>query len=161
MESIILSLIFKICITFGVLIALRSYLLKYELKKYFIFGIGLFCVIWIIYTISVFEDIKEYNSFNSVKLNEINKILINDKTATEKNKKALYNQLKIDYLTLLNHPHVVKSDTIKVYTNSRIYKFIIEDTSNQGVLVSRINKEGNIYMINRNDILLTLIENNN
>jgi hypothetical protein len=160
MEGIISKYIFLIGYTVIVLFFIRSILIKKNLKKYFYISVILFLVFWIYISIfKVMKDVKEYNSYNQLKINEVTKIVINDKEINKTDKYLLFEELKFDKFTWANHPIVIDTDTIKVFTNVREYKFIIENTENQGLLVIRIDKNNNSYVTNMNDSLLRFMSN--
>lgn len=103
-------------------------------------------------------DFKEYNSFNNIQATQVTGIKVSQKIVSENDFNNLMTELKHDEFTWVNHPNVTQKDTLTVFTKDREYLFLIENTSNQGVLVSRINRNGNEYITNKNNYLLQYIE---
>jgi hypothetical protein len=117
---------------------------------YFILIIG--------YIVTVIGDIREYYSFNEEKLSNVTNISINNHIVNKKDFKGLFEELKIDEFTWVNHPIKREEYSVKIFTNKRIYKFKILDTYNQGVLIYRINYTGKEYVTNRNDRVLFFLK---
>ena len=126
------------------------------LLEYILFSVFSLIIILLI-SFSVI-DYQEYKSFNNLQANQIIEVKIDGKVIAKKNFDKLFDELKYDEFSWVNHPIVIRKYAITILTKKRKYLFLIEDTSNQGVLVSRINQKGNDYVINRNDYLLQYIE---
>ncbi|MCD0464979.1 hypothetical protein [Flavobacterium sp. ENC] len=158
MEGIISAYLFLACFSLGVLVFICKKLEKRKLTKYLYLPIILFTIFWVYASIfMIFEDIQEYNSYNHLNINDINKIEIGNRILNKNDTNLLFEALKKDNFTWSNHPTITKIDTVKIFSKIRGYKFIIKKTSNQGVLIIRINKKGNKYVTNRNDNLLSFI----
>jgi hypothetical protein len=80
-----------------------------------------------------------YNTFNDIDYQDVKKIIICDKIVDEKDKYDLFNDLKKDEFTSVEHPLDIRELYIIVVTNNRNFKFKIRKTSNIGILVNRID----------------------
>jgi hypothetical protein len=120
--------------------------------------LSIFSVIIIVLICLPVIDFQEYRSFNNLQAQQVLKVKIGNRIVAKKNFGKLFEELKYDEFTWVNHPRVIQKDTITIFTKKRKYLFLIKNTSNQGVLVSRINQNGSDYVTNRNDYLLQYIE---
>ncbi|MEC4003137.1 hypothetical protein OX283_000580 [Flavobacterium sp. SUN052] len=131
-----------------------------EIKRKFKFSF-IFLPIYILLIIAQISfsiiDFQEYKSFNNLVSKQIREIRINKNKVAKNNFDKLFEELKHDNFTWVNHPIVIQKVFITVITSERKYFFLIQKTTNQGVLVSRLNQKGNDYVINRNDNLLQYI----
>lgn len=135
---------------------------KNDKLEFFIIPFSLYLISLISFNYFVtYRNITEYKSFNNLDIKDVEIIYINKKNIVKDGMIILFNELKNDQFSWVNHPVIINSDTILVKTKSRDFKFIIQNTSNQGVLIMRINKEEKDYVINRNDNLFKLIEDYN
>lgn len=150
--------LFAVLWTFLAFLVIRRKLIQKEKEKpaSVLLVIYSFVVVMIIYGCII--DLREYNSFNNLKTNQIIGLRIGEKWTAKNNLDNIFKELKDDEFTWVNHPNVTQRDTITVFTKERKYLFLIKNTSNQGVLVSRINQMGSDYVINRNDNLLAFME---
>ena len=139
-------------------LVIRSFLIQKEkpLLEYALFAV--FSLVIIILISFSIIDFQEYKSFNNLQADQVSGIKIDGKIVAKKNFDKLFEELKYDKFTWANHPRVIQKYKITIFTKKRKYNFLIENTSNQGVLVRRINQKGNDYVINRNDYLLQYIE---
>lgn len=110
------------------------------------------------YLFKVKKNIDEYDSYNEIKYSEVIKITVNNKVIKGDKSKLLFDVLKDDSFSWVNHPMKKKEYSVSVYTKGRIYSFKILDTYNQGVLVSRVDLKGKDYVTNRNDNILFFLE---
>ena len=158
MSGIFLKYIFAFLWTSTIFAVIRRQLIKKENPKleYILWSVFSLVIITII-SFSI-VDFQEYKSFNQVKFKEITEIRIDKKLVAENVYAKFFEELKYDKFTWVNHPKVIQKHTVTVITQKRKYSFLIENTSNQGVLVSRINQNGNSYVTNRNDYLLQYLE---
>ena len=98
------------------------------------------------------NQLNEYNKFNNEVFTDDIKITVNGQKVND-NKKLFFETLKFDKFSWVNHPMTKNKYKVSVFTNQREYKFIIWDTHNQGVLIIRIDENGNEYVTNQNDNL--------
>lgn len=160
MGSIFIGVCFYFAVLTTILYGIYQFLDKKGKLEYFTFAFFLYLLFLMCFNYFVtYDAIVEYNSYNKLNKNEIQKITVDNEEVNQKDNILFFKELKVDEFTLVNHPDVIKTDTVVVYTKTRKYKFIIENTSNQGVLVERINKKGNNYVTNRNDRLLKFVNN--
>lgn len=106
------------------------------------------------YLFNAKKNMDEYFSYNEIEYSDVIKITINNKIIKSANTKLLFEVLKNDQFSFVNHPIKKKEYFVRVYTKKRIYNFRILDTHNQGVLVSRIDINGRDYVTNRNDNII-------
>ncbi|MBB6370807.1 hypothetical protein [Chryseobacterium shigense] len=111
------------------------------------------------YLIKAGFDVKEYNAYNREPFSNVRGIVINNESVTIKDHDKLFEELKSDEFTWVNHPVKKQEYFISIYTKQRVYTFKIWDTYNQGVLVYRINKKGKEFVTNRNDGVGYLLNN--
>jgi hypothetical protein len=139
-------------------LVIRGLLIKKEkpLLEYGLFSVFSLTIIALI-SFSLL-DYQEYQSFNNLEAKQIREIKIDGKLVDQKRFDKLFEELKYDEFTWVNHPSVSQKYTIAIRTKKRKYLFLIESTSNQGVLVTRINQRGSDYITNRNDFLLQYLQ---
>ncbi|MCT2409752.1 hypothetical protein NZD88_19545 [Chryseobacterium antibioticum] len=111
------------------------------------------------YLVKAGYDLKEYNSYNNEVFSNVTGIGINNQTVNKKEYDKLFEELKFDEFTWVNHPIKRKEYFVSIHTKQRMYKFKIWDTYNQGVLVFRINKNGKEFVTNRNDKVIYYLNN--
>lgn len=75
-----------------------------------------------------------------------------------KNRRFIFECLKYDEFTWVNHPTKKKEYFIKIFTHQKVYKFRIWNTYNEGVLIYRIDDKGREFVTNRNDKILQYLE---
>lgn len=68
----------------------------------------------------------------------------------------VFNDLKDDFFTWGVNLKVLSEKSVDIKTNEKSYKFIVQNTSNEGVIVSRLDAKGKVYVVNRNDKLIYL-----
>ncbi|PQA91073.1 hypothetical protein B0A69_18505 [Chryseobacterium shigense] len=110
------------------------------------------------YFVKVGHDFKEYNSYNHEIFSNVTGVVIDNQVVIGEKCHELFEELKFDEFTWVNHPVKRKEYFVTVYTKQRPYKFKIWDTYNQGVLVFRINKKGKEFVTNRNDQLIYYLD---
>lgn len=120
-------------------------------KVNFYFPFIIYGILLIGYLIKVGYDLKEYNSYNQEMFSNVTGITVNNQTVNYKQYNKLFEELKSDEFTWVNHPIKKKEYWITIHTKQRIYQFKIWETYNQGVLVYRINESGKEFVTNRND----------
>jgi hypothetical protein len=149
----------SLILTFFVLIAvLCGYLNAKNLSNYIYIPKIILVLICICIFFITWRDIKEYNSYNNLKFDDVKKIVLNNIELNTKMKYLFFEELKKDFFYLPEHPDFIKSDSVIVFTTVRKYVFYIEVSSNQGVIVSRIDEKGNNLGMNRNDSFLKMIK---
>ncbi|MGG5210827.1 hypothetical protein ACQWU4_18055 [Chryseobacterium sp. MIQD13] len=146
-------------ILFMLTMGLAILLNKTKIKPYILYA--LYLVLIFVFSFRIMKEIKEYNAFNQEDFSNIIKILIDDREIDKEIVKPLFEELKHDDFTWVDHPIKRKEYFINVYTHKRIYRFKIWDTYNQGVLVSRFDCDGKDFITNRNDKLLYFLNRNN
>jgi glucan phosphoethanolaminetransferase (alkaline phosphatase superfamily) len=158
MTGLFSKYIFAFLWTLGFFLFVRRILIQKK-KLRFVNVLLVFYILTLIAIISLFIiDFKEYNSFNKIELESIKEIYVSGKQLSKKDFNGLIKELKQDEFTWVNHPNVTKKDTITILTIERKYLFSVEITSNQGILINRINENGKGYVTNRNDKLLDFIK---
>ena len=158
MTGLLSKYIFALLFASFVFLFIRKNFNKKEnvVLEYILFSVFSLVIIFII-SFSII-DYQEYDSFNNLQAKQIIDIKIDGKMVAKKNIGKLFEELKYDEFTWVNHPQVTQKNTITIFTKKRKYRFLIEVTSNQGVLVKRVNQKGSDYVINRNDYLLQYLE---
>ncbi|MGH1518677.1 hypothetical protein [Chryseobacterium sp. JK1] len=82
-----------------------------------------------------------------------------DNTIVNKDKyKMLFESLKDDEFSWVNHPTKKKEYFVSIFIHEKVYKFKIWDTYNQGVLIYRIDDKGKEFVTNRNDNVLRYLK---
>ncbi|MGE6394320.1 hypothetical protein [Chryseobacterium scophthalmum] len=110
------------------------------------------------YLLKVSNDIKYYQSFNSENFSNVTGISINDVMIDYDKCESLFECLKYDEFSWVNHPTKKKEYIINIFTRKKVYKFRVSNTYNQGVLIYRINDKGKEFVTNRNDRILQFLE---
>lgn len=110
------------------------------------------------YILKVLGDIKDYQSFNKENFSNVTGISINDVMVEYDKYQSIFECLKYDEFTWVNHPTKKREYFINVFTHEKVYKFKIWNTFNEGVLIYRINDKGKEFVTNRNDRILQFIE---
>jgi hypothetical protein len=101
------------------------------------------------------------NSYNNLNFYEVKKVVLNNFELKSELRYLFFKELKKEYFYLPEHPDLIKIDSVIVFTKDRKYKFYIQISTNQGVIVSRIDENGNSLGMNRNDFLLNIIKKAN
>lgn len=154
MGSIYIGIVF---VFFFLTLALSAVSKQKKVKFYIPFAI--YVILLMGYLINTGYDLKEYNSYNNEIFSNVTGIVVNNQTVNKKEYHQLFEELKFDEFTWVNHPIKRKEYVVSIHTKYRIYKFKIWDTYNQGVLVYRINKNGKEFVTNRNDKVLYYLNN--
>ncbi|KMQ65431.1 hypothetical protein ACM46_05915 [Chryseobacterium angstadtii] len=156
MGSIYIGIIFVFSFLTIILIAVVK---QKKINLYIPFTI--YVILLMGYLIKVGYDLKEYNTYNHEVFSNVTGVVINNQTYNAEKYNQLFQELKSDEFSWVNHPIKRKEYFVSIYTKQRIYKFKIWDTYNQGVLVYRINKDGKEFVTNRNDKLIYYLNNLN
>ena len=110
------------------------------------------------YILKVLGDIKDYQSFNKENFSNVTGISINGVMVEYDKCQSIFECLKYDEFTWVNHPTKKREYFINVFTHEKVYKFKIWKTFNEGVLIYRINDKRKEFVTNRNDRILQYIE---
>ncbi|QQQ29050.1 hypothetical protein [Chryseobacterium indoltheticum] len=153
MGSIYIGIVFVI---FFLTLMLLAVLRQKKIKFY----IPLIIYIFLLssYILKVLGDIKDYQSFNKENFSNVTGISINDVMVEYDKYQSIFECLKYDEFTWVNHPTKKREYFINVFTHEKVYKFKIWNTFNEGVLIYRINDKGKEFVTNRNDRILQFIE---
>ncbi|HCM32548.1 MULTISPECIES: hypothetical protein [Chryseobacterium] len=131
--------------------------LRLKTVKFYI-PIGIYIILLFFYSLKVSADIKNYQLYNQEDFSDVTGISINNVMVDKEQYKMLFENLKYDEFSWVNHPTKRKEYFINIFTRKKVYKFKIWDTYNQGVLISRINDDGKEFVTNRNDYILQYLK---
>lgn len=153
MGSIYIGIVFVI---FFLTLMLLAVLRQKKIKFYIPLIIYIFLLFS--YILKVLGDIKDYQSFNKENFSNVTGISINGVMVEYDKCQSIFECLKYDEFTWVNHPTKKREYFINVFTHEKVYKFKIWNTFNEGVLIYRINDKRKEFVTNRNDRILQYIE---
>jgi len=153
MGSIYIGIVFVCFIATVLLIAA----LRLKTVKFYI-PLGIYIILLFFYSLKVTADIKDYQLYNREDFSDVTGISINNVLVDKEQYKMLFENLKYDEFSWVNHPIKRKEYFINIFTRKKVYKFKVWDTYNQGVLISRINDGGKEFVTNRNDYILQYLK---
>ncbi|GEM_PF-2560448 len=153
MGSIYIGIVFVCFIATVLLIAA----LRLKTVKFYI-PLGIYIILLFFYSLKVTADIKDYQLYNREDFSDVTGISINNVLVDKEQYKMLFENLKYDEFSWVNHPIKRKEYFINIFTRKKVYKFKVWDTYNQGVLISRINDDGKEFVTNRNDYILQYLK---
>ncbi|WP_265131038.1 hypothetical protein [Chryseobacterium oranimense] len=153
MGSIYIGIVFVCFIATVLLIAA----LRLKTVKFYI-PIGIYIILLFFYSLKVTADIQDYQLYNREDFSDVTGISINNVLVDKEQHKMLFENLKYDEFSWVNHPIKRKEYFINIFTRKKVYKFKVWDTYNQGVLISRINDDGKEFVTNRNDYILQYLK---
>ncbi|KQM30435.1 hypothetical protein [Chryseobacterium sp. Leaf201] len=153
MGSIYIGIVFVFFIVTVLLIAS----LRFKTVKFYI-PLGIYIMILFLYGLKVTANIRNYQSYNQEDFSDVTGISINNVMVNKEQYKMLFEDLKYDEFSWVNHPTKRKEYFINIFTRKKTYKFKVWDTYNQGVLISRIKDDGKEFVTNRNDRILQYLE---
>lgn len=153
MGSIYIGIIFVFFIVTLLLIAC----LRLKAVKFYI-PVGIYFIVLFLYGLKVSVDIRDYQAYNQLDFSKVTRISINNVQVDKRQYKTLFEDLKYDEFSWVDHPIKRKEYFINILTHTKEYRFKVWDTHNQGVLISRINDDGKEYVTNRNDRILQYLQ---
>lgn len=153
MGSIYIRIIFVFFIVTVLLIAS----LRLKTVKFYI-PLGIYFMILFLYGLKITADIRNYQSYHQQDFSDVTGISINNVMVDKNQYKMLFEDLKYDEFSWVNHPIKRKEYFINIFTRKKVYKFKVWDTYNQGVLISRINDDGKEFVTNKNNRILQYLQ---
>lgn len=103
------------------------------------------------------SEIKGYNEFNYLNSNEIKAVQIDDIELDKSKIIALFDIIKNGKFKLINHPNVLSRNKVIFYCKKKNYVFNILKTSNQGVLIERLDEENKMIVTEQISSIYLLI----
>jgi len=151
------SIYIGILVVFFALTLILFAVLRQKKIKFYI-PIVIYFLLLLTYLFKVSGDVKDYQSYNKEVFSSVTHISINGVTINRDKCQLIFDCLKYDEFSWVNHPIKKKEYFINIFTHQKVYKFRVWNTYNQGVLIYRINDQGKEFVTNRNDIILQYIE---
>lgn len=153
MGSIYIGIVFVfVCLTILLVACIR------QRKMNILIPAFIYAVLFLIYLSKAYADIQEYKSYNQEDFSDVTGISIDKRMIRKDQCRKLFESLKDDEFSWVNHPVKRKEYLISIFTHRKVYKFKVWDTYNQGVLISRINDKGKEFVTNRNDYIIQYLE---